>query len=815
MCEGGMDILPTESSRTSRTLDESLPGQAVGKATRLKSTSTGQLAIKGGESESLTAANVSQYHDNSTNEESREELKIGVPDDLVLYQDTTDGYYLKSKDKRISYRLNSSEQLMVSFGPQVASTLCPGCQRFNIQSVAKKPRLLQIQAVQCRARDNGCAFCALLLRDLQIGDHLFLYIELQRSREVVLYKPELAGLGINKLRVTATDRYFQHTNPCTVEFSVAADQESAARRNQDISEIFYDFTIDQQISTIVKWHAECATKHPLCRQTASGEVFDSEHTKLPTRCINTKGGSLILQETDGLEGTYIALTHRWTLETNMCQMTTGNYDARLKGESFGVLPHVFLDAFEFARRVEVDYVWIDSLCIIQSGDEGQDFEREAPKMAQYYQHASFVLAGTTAMESRLFCKRFHNVPSETVRMPYREQHGRKQGHFYVCKRQQLPHSDYSTAVFESQLLSRGWVFQEFLLSRRFVTFTNFGVFFECATDPPHNVDDALIDLEHAPENLRRIMELKKGFNYSSKDPLSVWYELIRWYSGMSLTKPEKDRIAAIAGIAKEYQNIVQKQQGGSVRHKITNIYVAGLWLTDLHYGLLWWPEKTEQQIISNAPSWSWASILTKVKWPSPLGLHENGCRIIGLNTGGHEYSIDMASPWQKHRIKQADVENVASEEMLNTFSVNNISASLKIQGKLQTLLIREHTWKDRDLGFIQCATNWGSETIESWRAICSLSGYIGGWATFDQSPNHEIGFHDGIIVKALHVSTGLVEGFPGWSMGRFKTSNLWINVLLIECVEGKKCKRIGVGRIFEKDIVDAFFNTGEETIELV
>ena len=492
-----------------------------------------------------------------------------------------------------------------------------------------------------------------------------------------------------------------------------------------------------------------------------------------------------------------------------------------------MLPPTFLDALEVARKVKVDYVWIDSLCIIQSGDDGRDFDRESPKMAQYYQHASFVLAGTTVMEPRLFCMRFQNVPSDVVQMPYRDRHGRRQGHFYVYKRRQLPHLDYSKAVSESDLLSRGWVFQEFLLSRRFVTFTDFGVFFECATDPPRNLDNALVDLEHAPAHLRRIMELKKAFSHSSKDPLSVWYELVQWYSEMSLTEPEKDRIVAIAGIAKEYQNIVRKQRSGkcnpdNARLSIANIYVAGLWLTDVHYGLLWWREKidAERKAISTAPSWSWASVLTKIKWPPSLGFHTNGCKILGLKSGSHEYSLDMTSLWQKRRTKPADVEDLASEEMLCAFSVNNISASLKIQGRLQTLLIREYSWKDRDPDFMKCATNWeSSETIESWTAVCSLSApaYIGGWATFDQPLNHDaqIGFHEGTMVKALHVSTGLCKDFPGWSMGRFRISNPWLNVLFIECVEGKNCRRIGVGRIFEKDIVDAFFNASEETIELV
>ena len=224
------DILPTESDCASRKPDDSPPGQAAGQAIPLIAQSKGQLAVNSGENKVQTTANVSPDHDNSTNEESRDDLETDVPNGLVLCKDATGSYYLRSENNQNSFRLNSSAQLVVSFGPQVGSVLCAECQRFNIQSAAKKPRVLYVDAVRGGDRDNGCAFCALLLRHLQIKDHLFLHMWLGRPHDVTLLGSKFVGLRINHLTVTATDRYLQHAHPHTVEFGIAADHGTSSLR---------------------------------------------------------------------------------------------------------------------------------------------------------------------------------------------------------------------------------------------------------------------------------------------------------------------------------------------------------------------------------------------------------------------------------------------------------------------------------------------------------------------------------------------------------------------------------------------------------
>ena len=46
-----------------------------------------------------------------------------------------------------------------------------------------------------------------------------------------------------------------------------------------------------------------------------------------------------------------------------------------------------MDVIRATRKLGLQYLWIDSLCIIQKSDE--DWRREASKMAEAYQRATF------------------------------------------------------------------------------------------------------------------------------------------------------------------------------------------------------------------------------------------------------------------------------------------------------------------------------------------------------------------------------------------------------------------------------------------
>jgi hypothetical protein len=144
------------------------------------------------------------------------------------------------------------------------------------------------------------------------------------------------------------------------------------------------------------WIKDCSA-HPMCNQTVSGSsTIVADRSPLPTRCIEISKGlkKVYLRETIGMQGCYITLTHRWNHDTGNSKTTVTNYRDRLDGRGFGPLPKLFQDVFIIAEKLDVKYVWIDSICIIQHGDDYADWHEEAPKMAQYYQFSILTIGGT-------------------------------------------------------------------------------------------------------------------------------------------------------------------------------------------------------------------------------------------------------------------------------------------------------------------------------------------------------------------------------------------------------------------------------------
>jgi hypothetical protein len=91
-----------------------------------------------------------------------------------------------------------------------------------------------------------------------------------------------------------------------------------------------------------------------------------------------------------MEGT-LTLSHCW----GMSQIITTKRDTvedRKKGISIRELPQTFQDVVSIARYLQVQYVWINSLCIIQ--DDRSDWEREASKMAEIYTNSYLAIAAT-------------------------------------------------------------------------------------------------------------------------------------------------------------------------------------------------------------------------------------------------------------------------------------------------------------------------------------------------------------------------------------------------------------------------------------
>ncbi|KAL8643867.1 MAG: hypothetical protein Q9226_008070 [Calogaya cf. arnoldii] len=90
---------------------------------------------------------------------------------------------------------------------------------------------------------------------------------------------------------------------------------------------------------------------------------------------------------------YLALSHCWGTQAKFT-VTSDNIERTKTHIPFDSLPKTFRDSIWLARQLEVAYLWIDSLCIIQ--DSTADWETESQKMRDVYANAYATISVSSA-----------------------------------------------------------------------------------------------------------------------------------------------------------------------------------------------------------------------------------------------------------------------------------------------------------------------------------------------------------------------------------------------------------------------------------
>jgi hypothetical protein len=138
------------------------------------------------------------------------------------------------------------------------------------------------------------------------------------------------------------------------------------------------------------------------------------------------------------------------------------------------LPKTFREAVLVANSLGVNYIWIDSLCILQDSDV--DWKAESSMMDTIYGNALCNIAATASENAThgLFRRRDSFWPFQTiVRSSY---DNFLKENIVISKYQEV--SDESMAV-DGPLLNRAWVVQERVMAKRILHFGNTQIYWEC------------------------------------------------------------------------------------------------------------------------------------------------------------------------------------------------------------------------------------------------------------------------------------------------------------------------------------------------
>lgn len=175
--------------------------------------------------------------------------------------------------------------------------------------------------------------------------------------------------------------------------------------------------------------------------------------------------------------------------------------------------------------------------------------------------------------------------------------------------QQRVYAQFEQDIICSELLSRGWTYQEILLSPANLLCTRQMMWWSCSDAScselfPENIPTLGDDREEPPHFVDALRSRKVSLK-SGKDPINTWLEVISSYSRTSVTFRD-DRIVAIAGIARLFSSWFPEllDSADPFGH-----FHSGIWSTNVIRQLLWKCDSLQRSRRSQhypnfIPSWS-------------------------------------------------------------------------------------------------------------------------------------------------------------------------------------------------------------------
>jgi len=106
-----------------------------------------------------------------------------------------------------------------------------------------------------------------------------------------------------------------------------------------------------------------------------------------------------LISSNGLKADFAALSHCWGGVTPLTA-TKATLASRMRQIEMSELPKTFQEVVQIVRRLNLRYLWIDTLCIIQ--DDPKDWMQESADMCHVYRDACYVHHYRSKRSRRLY-----------------------------------------------------------------------------------------------------------------------------------------------------------------------------------------------------------------------------------------------------------------------------------------------------------------------------------------------------------------------------------------------------------------------------
>ena len=384
------------------------------------------------------------------------------------------------------------------------------------------------------------------------------------------------------------------------------------------------------------WIKDCENAHPNCAV--------SRKAGLPRRVLDCRTDrSIRLCKVSRVPAAcrYIALSYCWG-GTSPPMTERANVSKRFKSISWESMPKLYKDAIVLARNLDIPFLWIDSLCIIE--DRKGDRDHEISQMGGIFESATVVII---AAASKSPCYGFAQDISKAWRADNRLRfiwrdlttvhYGDVKLHG-VKFREQVHNINYEVDACRQECISaRAWTYQERQLARRCLIMKGKEMVWECKTtclcECSGDQSSLALQKRLCPQLLPPICaraDRKRQIFEKPSAAYHFWHDAVRMYTSRTLSR-DGDRLPAISAIA----SLVSDATGDT--------YLAGLWRRDLIGGLMWYNNPSYEEVHPYtsyiAPSWSWASTPAPTRYPgvpsSPCAeVVEAWCKTDGDNSFG-------------------------------------------------------------------------------------------------------------------------------------------------------------------------------------
>ena len=311
------------------------------------------------------------------------------------------------------------------------------------------------------------------------------------------------------------------------------------------------------------------------------------------RVIEIKGNesslTVRLLITHGQTARYVALSHRWGIEP-IWKTTTKNLGPRQVAINISSLSLTVQAAIQLTHALDIRFIWIDSLCILQ--DDDGDWQRQSSNMANIYRNAVLTIAACGKYDADDSC-----APSRDILT------------FLDCeitpalvvgRQRRISKLDFGL------LSDRGWAFHEQHLSPQILCCGGSYAAWRCCSGSRYNFDPLNLD-ERGTGLLPDLQPFQGDLYPDLRMGLDHWYDIVREYSERNITF-SSDRLPALSGIALHYGTLLHRAlsqtqtpdaQAALRRKELSSIYgdysteldcieyVCGLWTFDIVHGLGW------------------------------------------------------------------------------------------------------------------------------------------------------------------------------------------------------------------------------------